>query len=139
VRVNGGGAINVGTATQYSDTFAAGDYSLEVRAVNKSGAGPWSAASPNGHIENAKTIVLSAGAAAPGNGYWYHIKVSGFSGDIQVRCMSTSSSGVKDTPVTGTWYTVPNGFNGDLSCYSGYGGYWVDGPGNDDSNYISQW
>ena len=138
VRVNGGGAINVGTATQYSDTFGAGDYSLEVRAVNKSGPGPWSAASSNGRINEAARIVLSAGAPAPGNGYWYHIRVTGFSGNVNVKCYGINSSGQPNSEITGTTYTVPNGFNGDLQCYSGYGGYYVIGDGVR-SNYIDQW
>lgn len=135
VRVNGGGAINVGTATQYQDNFGAGDYSLEVRGVNKSGPGPWSAASPNGNIRNPATITLTRGAFAAGttNAYHYHIRISGFSGSVGVVCYHRNGEAI-----TGTTYTLPNGFDGDLSCYSGYGNYYVIGDGVR-SNTVGAW
>jgi hypothetical protein len=52
VRVNGGGAVSVGGATSHTQNFGTGSYSLEVRAVNKAGAGPWSPASAAGQIND---------------------------------------------------------------------------------------
>ena len=52
VRVNGGTVVSVGTATSHTQNFPAGSYSLEARAVNKAGAGPWSPASAAGQISD---------------------------------------------------------------------------------------
>jgi hypothetical protein len=96
VRVNGGGVTNVGTDTQYTrGGLGAGGYSLEVRAVNKAGAGPWSQASPEGTITNPASASLCRvinGGTDPGSDM-FGIRWSGQgSGNHQMRVGSTGGS-----------------------------------------------
>jgi len=102
VRVNGGGVVDNGTSRSYSrGNLGAGDYSLEVRAVNKSGAGPWSQASPNGNITNPQPKVnLSATGSTyeSGCGYgcsYYNITLENFGGGthtVQFYCQGRNGA-----------------------------------------------
>jgi hypothetical protein len=72
VSVNGGAAVNVGTATSYSRSgLSVGSYTLTVRAVNKAGTSSWSAASPAGQITHfANSSVAVNGACVMNSTNW---------------------------------------------------------------------
>ena len=112
VRVNGGGVVSVGGATSHTQNFGPGSYSLEVRAVNKAGAGSWSVASPSGQIGHAQNGSVTANGVClmnPDNWYGY-IDVCDYyvnAGEpIYIYC-----SGVRN----GVWWWLLRGTN-----YSNY-------------------
>ncbi|MEO8093310.1 MAG: fibronectin type III domain-containing protein, partial [Pseudolysinimonas sp.] len=83
-----------------------------------------------------ETIVLTKGAFEPStsNAYYYHVSISGFSGNVGLVCYHRNGQAI-----TGTVYTHPNGWSGDLPCYSGFGNYYVIGNGNVYSNTVGAW
>lgn len=129
VRVNGGGVIDNGASRSYDrGGLGAGNYSLEVRAVNKSGPGPWSQASPNGTITDPPQPKVNL----RGDGYttasgcslgcrYYDVTLENFGGGthtIQFFC-GGSSNGVNRTFTGNSYNTNPDG------RYCGQGDSWV--------------
>jgi hypothetical protein len=54
---------------------------------------------------------------------------------VTLKCYENSGSRISSTV-----YTEPDGFDGDLTCYSGFPNYWVT-ANNDDvkSNTVTGW
>lgn len=137
VSVNGGGWTNVGAATSYSQSYGAGDYTLQVRATNKSGPGTASPSSASGHISDPPaqpSIELSQGANAPGTGAFFHVKLINFTGSVTLHCYD--DAGLQNLSHD---YVKPAGFDGDLGCYSGFTGKYVIGNGVQSNVVTGKW
>jgi len=137
VSVNGGGWTNVGAVTSYSQSYGAGDYTLQVRATNKSGPGTASPSSANGHISDPPaqpSIELSQGANAPGTGAFFHVKLINFTGPVTLHCYD--DAGIQNISHD---YVKPAGFDGDLGCYSGFTGKYVIGNGVQSNVVSGKW
>ncbi|RZS59483.1 fibronectin type III domain protein [Microcella putealis] len=138
VRLNGsGGWTGVGSNTSYTrSNLNQGSYTLEVRAVNKSG--PGSAGSASASVgpppPPPQQVFLSRGDFEPStsNGYYYRVRLSGFTGPVTLQCFD-SGGGFASVR------TVEPDFNGQLGCYSGFGNYRVLANGSIWSNTVQSW
>jgi hypothetical protein len=134
-------ALNNGRTGTTTGTSAAvgglgtGTYTMTVYATNAGGrqGATSDVSAPTSVPPPPPKITLSRGAFQGGtqNAYHYHIVVANFSGNVSVRCYDSGGA----FSVT---YTVANGFNGDLACYSGFAPYHVVGSGVS-SNTVSGW
>lgn len=138
VRLNGGGGwTSVGSNTSHTrNNLNQGSYTLEVRAVNKSGPGAAGSASASvgPPPPPPQQVFLSRGDFNPSttNAYYYRVRLSGFTGDVTLRCYDVGGAFPSQR-------TVPANFDGQLGCYSGFGNYRVLANGSIWSNTVQSW
>lgn len=135
VSTNNSSWTSVGTNLSYTRSgLAQGSHTLYVRAVNKAGSGDSSNASESVGPPPAQ-VTLSRGAFNPDtvNAYYFYVRVSGFSGNVTIKCYDSGGY------FSGIVYTRPGTWEGQLGCFSGFGGYRVLVNDSVWSNTVTAW
>jgi hypothetical protein len=132
-RINGGGWQETTSASHTASGSAGTRISIEVQAYNGTPRA-WSGSvnrsatldSPPPPPQATPEIKLTRGSFEPttGNGYHYYVTITDFAPNSAIRLTCSDSGGSFGGPYNHT--TNANGnWSGELSCYSGYGGYSV--------------